>query len=94
MVIFRSFKLNMELRSKKNYAAYIGTATIGQPIVGALWTIYGFLLFGIIPPESVAPAIIGWIGGGMVVSILIGIPLLRAVTPVVRKTSLFRDKIL
>lgn len=90
MVMLRSSKFSMDLKRKRDYLVYLLSATIAQPIVGAIWTLGGFTIFGIMPPEALVPAMIGWIGGGMVVSVVIGIPLLKGVTPVVKKTSLFR----
>jgi integral membrane sensor domain MASE1 len=92
MLFFRSkkLKLNPELKTFKDYAFFILSSTIIQNIVSAIWVLGGFVLFGIMPISSLKLAIFGWVLGGMAVSIIIGIPLLKIATPVVKKTSFYK----
>jgi len=89
MLIFNSKKLglNKELKKVKDYVAFILTATICQNVISAVWVLGGFVIFGIMPLEALKMAMFGWILGGIAVTIIIGIPLLKFATPVVRKTS-------
>lgn len=86
----KKLKLDIELKTWKDYAAYILSVTILQNTVSAMWVLGGFVIFGIMPPESLKMAIYGWIIGGMIVSLVIGIPLLKFVTPVVKRTSFYK----
>ena len=90
MLVFSHKKLNKELKSLKDYIAFILSATIGQNVFSAIYVLGGFVIFGIIPLEALKVALIGWIVGGMIVSVVIGIPLLKFLSPVIKKTSLVR----
>ncbi len=91
MLVFNSKRLglNKELKKAKDYVAFILTATLCQNIISAIWVLGGFVLFGIMPLEALKMAMFGWILGGIAVSIVIGIPLLKFATPVIKKTSFY-----
>lgn len=92
MLLFsiKKLNLNIELLKLKDYAAYVFSVTILQNIVSALWVLGGFVFFGIMPAESFKVAFAGWVIGGSIVSIVIGIPLLKIVTPVIKRTAVFK----
>jgi hypothetical protein len=90
MVAFKMFNLDESLRKTKDYIAYIMSSTIAQSIIAAGWVLTGFAIVGIMPAETAKIAFTGWIIGDILVSILIGIPLLKFVTPVIKKTSLYK----
>ncbi len=93
MIVFRTGKFDFELKKIKDYFAFLISATIGQNFISAAWVLTGFYFFGIMPAEAAKAAAFGWIFGGVVVSIVIGIPILKFISPVVKKTSLFQKKI-
>lgn len=90
MVFFNSGKFDMTLKKFKDYLAFIISATLLQNIVSAAWTLTGFYLVGIMPKEAALAASVGWIGGGIVVSLIIGIPLIKFTSKVVKRTILFK----
>lgn len=90
MLVFSIKKFDMELKSTKDIVAFLLSATIGQNVVSALYTLRGFILFGLMPPEAFKVAFTGWVVGGIIVSIVLGIPILKFLTPVVKKTSIIR----
>jgi hypothetical protein len=92
MLFFNSGKFNMELKSMKDYVAFILSATILQNIISAAWTLTGFVIVGIMPKEAALVAATGWIGGGILVSLIIGIPLLKFTSPVIKRTALFKKQ--
>jgi len=90
MLFFNSGKFNMELKRGRDYLAYIVSATILQQVISAAWTLTGFYIVGFMPAEAALAAATGWIGGGVIVSLIIGIPLLKFTSPVVKRTILTR----
>ncbi len=93
LVLFNSkrLKLKPELKKPRDYLAYILSATVLQSVISAFWVLGGLYLFGILPGEALKIAIYGWIIGDMMVSLVIGIPLLKLVTPIVKKTSFYQN---
>ncbi len=94
MIVFRKFKLNIEMKTPKDYIGYLFSSTIGQSVVSGLWTIYGFARFNIIPADAINVVLSSWIFGDIIVSLIIGIPLLKLVSPVVKRTSLYKKNFL
>ncbi len=91
MLFFRKW-FDMDLKKPKDFFGFILSATIAQNIISAAWVLTGFYYFGIMPAEAVSAAVYGWLIGGVIVSIVIGIPLLKYLSPFVKKTSLFVKK--
>jgi len=89
MIFFSMKSLDMELKKPKDYIAFLLSATILQNFVSATWTLTGFYIVGIMAKEAALAASIGWIGGGIIVSLVIGIPLLKFTSPVIKRTTLF-----
>jgi hypothetical protein len=89
MLFFRYGNFDFGIKNWKAVVIFIISATILQNVISAAWTLYGFSLFGLMPVTAVIPAAIGWILGGVVVSIILGIPLLRFVSPLVKRMSIF-----
>ncbi|PIN89043.1 hypothetical protein COU60_05200 [Candidatus Pacearchaeota archaeon CG10_big_fil_rev_8_21_14_0_10_34_76] len=89
-LFFNKLGFNPELKRFRDYVAFVISATILQNIISATWVLTGFYLVGIMPAEAAFLASAGWIGGGIIVSLVIGIPLLKFTTPVIKKTTLIR----
>jgi len=85
MFVFSIKKFNPELKSTKDYVAYILSSTILQNILAAVWILTGFYLVGIMPKGAIIVASSGWVIGDVIVSIIIGIPLLKFLTPIIKK---------
>lgn len=94
MIVFKKGNLSIELKNAKDYIGYFLSSTLGQSIFSGVWTIYGFSIFGIIPQETIGVVLSGWIFGDIVVSLIIGIPLLKLVSPVIKRTSLYKKNFL
>ena len=91
MLFFMKLGFNMELKKVRDYVAYVFSATICQNCISAAWVLTGFYIFGILPAEAAKAAVFGWIGGGILVTLVIGIPLLKFVSPVIKKTALYKN---
>ena len=88
MLVFSSRRFSKELRSLKDYIAYILSATVGQNVISAIYVLGGFVLFGIIPGTAFKVAFTGWVVGGIIVSLVIGIPLLKFLSPYLKRSNL------
>lgn len=93
MLVFRKLGFNAEIKKLKDGISYV-VSTAVQSIISAAWVLTGFVAVGIMTKEAAIVASVGWILGGIIVSIVIGLPLLKYVTPVVKRMSLYRQKIL
>ncbi len=89
-IFFNGLGFNPELKRARDYFGFVISATVLQNLISAIWVLTGFYLVGIMPAEAALLASIGWIGGGIIVSIVIGIPLLKFTTPLIKKTTLIR----
>lgn len=85
MLLFNSGKFNMELKKFGDYLAFFVSVTILQSIISAGWVLTGFYLFGIMPLEAIKASAIGWIAGDIIVSIVLGIPIMKFLSPVVKR---------
>jgi hypothetical protein len=88
MLFFSHKKINPELKTTKDYFAYVLSSTVLQNMVAAAWILTGFYIVGIMPKEAALVASTGWIIGDIVVSLIIGIPLLKFLTPIVKRISI------
>jgi len=88
MIIFNLNKFNMELKTIKDYIAFFITVTIFQSVISAGWVLTGFYLFGIMPLEAIKVSIMGWLIGDIIVSLFLGIPILKIMSPVVKRLGL------
>jgi hypothetical protein len=90
MLGFRFSKLNYRLQKPIDYLAFLGFVVISQ-LISSIWTLGGFVVFGLMPSEALLPAMTGWIIGGITVNIVIGIPLVKFFTPVISKSGLLKS---
>jgi hypothetical protein len=91
MVVFKKLNLDISLRGKKELAAYAFTI-IGQNMLSGTLTIGGWILFGLMPMGIFPIVFTGWVLGGIIVCIVIGIPLITGVSPFLKKTPLYVEK--
>ncbi len=91
MIFFKKW-FNMELKKPKDFLGFIISVTILQSVISSAWVLTGFYYFGIMPAEAIVASIYGWLIGDVIVSIIIGIPLLKYLSPFIKKTSLFVKK--
>jgi hypothetical protein len=90
MLVFSSKTFDRTLKHFKDYLAFVLSATFGQNVISGAYVLGGFVLFKIIPIEAFKVALFGWIIGGIAVSIVIGIPLLKFLSPYLKKSNLIR----
>ncbi|KPL07420.1 hypothetical protein AMJ86_04520 [bacterium SM23_57] len=87
--VFRRFKLDPRLRSGRDYG-YLFLAMIVSSAFGALWSPLVVLKgFGLLTADSVPLFIWGWFGGNVVAGVVFNFILLKALSPVVIRTTAF-----
>lgn len=86
---FTKLSLNISLKQLKDYIGFVVLVIVAQ-FIGALWTLGGFVLFGLMPAQALPVAITSWVIGGIIVNIVIGIPLLKSFTNVIHKAGLLK----
>ncbi|MDW8084446.1 MAG: hypothetical protein RMI49_04535 [Candidatus Caldarchaeum sp.] len=90
---FRFFKANPALVSKKDWAVYILFGVILSSVIPSLYYNLINLSIGWLPGwEAFWLAVFSWNVGNYIVTTVIGIPLLKLVTPYVKKTGLYVER--
>lgn len=87
--VFRKFKLDPRLKSKRDYG-YLLAAMLISSAFGALYSPLVVLKgFGLLTTDSLPLFIWGWFGGNVVAGIVFNFILLKALSPVVIRTTAF-----
>ncbi|MEM2896742.1 MAG: hypothetical protein QW265_01230 [Candidatus Bathyarchaeia archaeon] len=86
---FKYMKLDPRLRSAKDYIMYIVSGVIINNILGALWAVTALQGIGLITVASVPLFFSGWTIGNGVPSLIFGIILLKALSPMIVKHKAF-----
>lgn len=86
---FRYFKLDPRLKSMRDYG-YLLAAMVVSSALGALYSVLVVLKsFGLLTTDSTPLFIWGWFGGNLVAGIVFNFILLKALSPVVIRTTAF-----
>jgi hypothetical protein len=91
MFLFKKFEVDVSLKEKRGLVLYIPAVAI-QSILSGIITIGGFVLLGFMPSSLFTLILSGWSIGDFIVWIIIGIPLIRGVTPFAKRTAVFVQK--
>jgi hypothetical protein len=87
--LFRKFRCDPRLKSKRDYGFLLAGMVISSAF-GALWSTMVVLRgFGLLTTESVPLFVWGWFGGNVVAGVVFNFILLKALSPVVIRTSGF-----
>ena len=90
--VFRRFKLDPRMKSGKD-GLFLFLAMVVSSIIGALWSVLVVLKgFDLLPPGSVPLFIWGWFGGNVVAGTVFNFILLKALSPIVIRTTAFVKK--
>jgi hypothetical protein len=82
-------KLDPRLITAKDYIMYILSGVIINNILGALWAVTALQAIGLITVTSVPLFFSGWTIGNGVPSLIFGIILLKALSPMIVKHKAF-----
>ena len=87
--VFRHFKLDPRLKSGKD-GLYLFLAMVFSSIIGSLWSVLVVLKsYDLLPPGSVPLFIWGWFGGNVVAGVVFNFILLKALSAIVIRTTVF-----
>lgn len=85
-IVFVMYKMgrDIELKTKKDFFVIVPLYLIA-PLISAFWVVGGWVAFGIVPKESFWAITLVWWLGGVIVHIVIATPLLKFVSPLIRR---------
>jgi len=90
MIAVRYFGLDPELPNWKHMVAFVAVTLLFGSLPGSLWYNYINLQLGVISGwNSFWVAVAGWNLGNLIVLAIIGIPLLRLGTQIIKRTDLY-----
>jgi hypothetical protein len=85
LIAFRVLKLDVGLRNAKSVIGYIVFGVIGGALASALIGPTGIIVTAGLSMDAWLPTFIPWLIGDMIVILVIGIVLLRVLTPVIER---------
>jgi hypothetical protein len=86
-IALRCFRSSPGLKTGKDWLVFLTFGWIVNNLVGAAWGAGMLVMGGIIAPEDFSATFISWLGGNLIVTILIAPWLLKFVTPYVQKIT-------
>lgn len=86
---FRQFNADPRLRSAKDWITFTVWGIIVSNLIGAGWGSFTLKAFGLIAPGAHLTVFIGWFLGNSVASWILGVVMLRFISPIVLKTKTF-----
>lgn len=86
---FRKMKCDPRLKTTKDYVAFLLFGTVIANLIGAAEGNLVLLAFGIITPAGLPLNFIGWFLGNTVASAILGVIMLKFLSPLVMKTKTF-----
>ncbi|WP_196600549.1 diguanylate cyclase family protein [Pectinatus frisingensis] len=88
-IAFRKMNCDPRLRSFKDWLVFLLFGTVLANIIGAAWGNFVLYLFGMITPNAIPVSFLGWFIGNSVASGILGIIMLKYLSPLVMKTKTF-----
>ncbi len=87
--VFRQFALDPRLRSAKDWLGFTLVGILAANAIGALWGTLVLRWFGLITPDAHLVAWAGWFLGNSVASWVLGVLMLKFISPLVLRTKAF-----
>lgn len=87
--VFRQFKLDPRLNSAKDWLGFTLIGIIGANAFGALWGTTVLRMFGLITADAQLVSWAGWFIGNSVASWVLGVLMLKFISPLVMRTNAF-----
>ena len=86
---FRSFHADPRLRSAKDWVMFAIFGTILPNFIGALWGTLILRVFNMVTPAAFMVTFLGWFIGNAPTSFILGVIMLKFISPIVLKTKAF-----
>jgi len=86
---FRLFKVDPTLSSRKSWLHLLASGVILNNLVGALLGVSAELALEFITPDFYPIGVVGWFVGNVLPMLVVGIPLLKALSPIIVKHRAF-----
>lgn len=90
---FRYFKADPRLRTAKDWIVFVLFGVLGCNLIGAGWGSTILRTFGLISPASHLTVFLGWFLGNSIPSFVLGVLLLKFISPIVIRTKAFCKKL-
>jgi len=90
-LVFYALHLDRGLRDKRSLLFYVIFGCIVGTAANAVLGNLNFVLWGVLPLKAVLVGFWSWWAADAVAAVVLGIPLLRFLTPYVEKTSLYHE---
>lgn len=87
--VFRQFKLDPRLNSAKDWIGFTVVGIIAANAFGALWGTTVLRMFGLITADAQLVSWAGWFIGNSVASWVLGVLMLKFISPLVMRTKAF-----
>lgn len=92
-IAFRLFKADPRLRSGKDWTVFTVFGIIVSNLIGALWGSAVLLMFDLITPGAFLVTFIGWFLGNSIASWVLGVVMLKFISPIVLRSKSFVKKV-
>ena len=94
LFVFRALQLDVGLRRSRDLIFYVIFGAVINTFVNALLGNLNYVLWGMQPLEAIWVGVWPWFIADMMAALVLGIPLLRALTPYIKRTGLYHEGIL
>lgn len=88
-IAFRKMNCNPNLKSAKDWVAFLLFGTVLANAIGAGWGNLVLYMFGLITKDAILVSFFGWFLGNTVASGILGVIMLKFLSPLVMKTKTF-----
>jgi hypothetical protein len=86
---FRQFRCDPRLKSPKDWIVFLGLGILLSNIIGAAWGTACQRVFGLLTPDAHLVAFFGWFLGNSVGSGILGVVMLKFISPMVIRSKAF-----
>ena len=90
-LVFFSLRLDRGLRDRKSTVLFIVFGCVLGTAVNALLGNLNYVLWGVLPLDAALFGFWSWWLADMIAAVVLGIPILRFLTPFVERTSLYHE---
>ncbi|WOP19615.1 MASE1 domain-containing protein [Raineyella sp. LH-20] len=90
---FRMLKADPRLRSGKDWVVFTVFGIVLSNVIGALWGAGVLVAFSLISPDAFVVTFIGWFLGNSIASWVLGVVMLKFISPIVLRSRAFVKRV-